>query len=39
MTGKNGRILLFGGKVSCLKRVRYYETGEEGGRNLHSFAW
>ena len=27
-----------GGKRSCLKRIRSYETGEEGGGSRHSFA-
>ena len=28
----------FGGKRSCLKRIRGYNTGEERGRSRHSFA-
>ena len=35
---KNGRILPFGGKRSCLKRIRGYKTEEEGGRSMHYFA-
>ena len=35
---KNGGILLFGGKRSCLKRSRGYNTGKEGGGGRNSFA-
>ena len=28
----------FGGKSSCLKRIRDYGTREEGGGRRHSFA-
>ena len=35
---KKGGILLFGSKRSCLKRIRGYDTGKEGGESSHSFA-
>ena len=35
---KKGGVLSFGGKWSCLKRIRGYDTGKEGGENSHSFA-
>ena len=35
---KKGGVLLFGGKKSCLKRIRGYDTGKEGGGSSHSFA-
>ena len=34
----NGGIPPFGGKRSCLKRIRGYNAGEEGGGSRHSFA-
>ena len=33
-----GGVPSFGGKRSCLKRIRGYDTGKEGGRSRHSFA-
>ena len=35
---KNDRILPFRGKRSCLKRIRGYKTGKEGGGSVYSFA-
>ena len=35
---KKGGILLFGGKKSCLKRIRGYDTGKEGAGRRYSFA-
>ena len=35
---KKGGVLSFGGKWSCLKRIRGYNTGKEGGGSSHSFA-
>ena len=35
---KKGRVLSFGGKRSCLKRIRGCDTGKEGGGSSHSFA-
>ena len=34
---KKGEVLSFGGKRSCLKRIRDYDTGKEGGGTSHSF--
>ena len=34
---KKGGIPLFGGKRSCLKRIRCYDTGKDGGGSRHSF--
>ena len=34
---KKGGVLSFGGK-RCLKRIRGYNTGKEGGGSSHSFA-
>ena len=31
-------VEMFGEKMSCLKRIRGYNTGEERGGNRHSFA-
>ena len=30
-------VLSFGGKGSCLKRIRGYNTGKDGGGSKHSF--
>ena len=35
---KIGEIQLVSEKRSCLKRIRGYDTGEEGGRSRYSFA-
>ena len=35
---KKGGVPLFDGKRSCLKRIRGYDTGEEGVGSSHSFA-
>ena len=35
---KKGGALSFGSKRSCLKRIRGYDTGKEGGGSSHSFA-
>ena len=35
---KKGGILPFGGKRSCLKRIRGYDTGKEAGGSRYSFA-
>ena len=35
---RKGEILLLGGKRSCLKRVRGYNTGEEEGGSRYYFA-
>ena len=34
---KIGGVPLFGRKKSCLKRIRGYDTGKEGGGSRHSF--
>ena len=34
---KIGGVLSFGGKRSCLKRIRGYDTGKDGGGSRHSF--
>ena len=34
---KKNEIPLFGGKRSCLKRIRGYDTLEEGGGSKYSF--
>ena len=34
---KNGGILSFGGKRSCLKRIRGYDTGKKGCKIRNSF--
>ena len=34
---KKGGVLSLGGKRSCLKRIRGYDTGKEGGGSSHSF--
>ena len=35
---KNGRILRFSGKISCLKGILGYDKGKEGGKSRHLFA-
>ena len=35
---KKGAVLSFSGKRSCLKRIRGYDTGKEGGGSSHFFA-
>ena len=35
--GKIGEIQSFGGKRSCLKRIKGYDTGRDGGESRHSF--
>ena len=35
---KKSGVLSFGGKCSCLKRIRGFDTGKEGGESSHSFA-
>ena len=35
---KNGGILPFGRKSSCLKRIRAYHKGKEGGEFRHFLA-
>ena len=35
---KTGGVLSFGGKRSCLKRIRGYNTGKDEGGSRHSFA-
>ena len=35
---KKSGVLSFGGKWPCLKRIRGYDTGKEGGGSSHSFA-
>ena len=35
---KTGGVPSFGGKRSCLKRIRGYNTGKDEGRSRHSFA-
>ena len=35
---KKSGVPLFGGKWSCLKRIRGYDTGKDGGESRHSFA-
>ena len=35
---KKGGVPSFGRKRSCLKRIRSYNTGKEGGGSRHSFA-
>ena len=34
---KIGGILSFGVKRSCMKRIRGYDTGKDGGGRRHSF--
>ena len=34
---KIGGVPLFGRKKSCLKRIRGYDTGKDGGGSRHSF--
>ena len=36
-SGKNSGILMLGGKRSRLKRIRGYDTGEEGGGSSKLF--
>ena len=33
-----GGVMLFSGKRSCLKRIRGYDTGKDGGGSRRSFA-
>ena len=35
---KKDGVLSFGSKRSCLKRIRSFDTGKEGGGSSHSFA-
>ena len=35
---KIGGVPSFGGKRSCLKRIRGYDTGKDGGGSRHCFA-
>ena len=34
---KIGGIPSFGGKMSCLKRIRVYDAGKDGGGSRHTF--
>ena len=38
MTDKNGRMLLFEEKKVMSEKNQGFDTGEDGGGNMHSFA-